>query len=129
MLKKYLSIFKIGSANIDLVLDTNEFIPGEKVSGYFKLQGGFRKQKVKRLECDLVVQNREEKSNHIIETVKTILMSRTLHSEESTEIPFTYQLPKGLQPTCDNVSYRFHTRLIFSNDIKDTDHDEIRIFN
>lgn len=126
MFNKYLNLFKLGSANIDLVLDADEYLPGERVSGYFKLQGGFRKQKVKRLECDLIAQNKDEKS---IETVKTILMSRTLNAKESTEIPFNYQLPKELQPTGDNVSYRFHTRLIFSDDVKDIDHDEVKILS
>ncbi|TWI54076.1 sporulation protein [Halalkalibacter nanhaiisediminis] len=90
MFNKYLNLFKLGSANIDLVLDAAEYLPGERVSGYFKLQGGFRKQKVKRLECDLIAQNKHEKSNQMIETVKTILMSRTLNAKESTEIPFNY---------------------------------------
>ncbi|WP_017726093.1 sporulation protein [Halalkalibacterium ligniniphilum] len=128
MLLKYLRFLKIGSANVDLVLDRKECVAGEKISGFFNLQGGWGTQTIKRLECDLVAKRTGEKEEKIIETVTTLLMTKTLDSGARAEIPFVYQLPKKLEPSSNGISYRFQTRLVFSDDVKDMDHDEIKIF-
>ncbi|MDC3417154.1 sporulation protein [Aquibacillus salsiterrae] len=124
MINKLLVLFKIGSPKINLQLQNYELKPGECVSGSFLLQGGWVKQKIKRLECDLVRECTGQKPE-VIEPVKTLLMSQTIELNERTEIPFSYTLPKALTPTSDNVSYRLLTKLVFTDDKKSIDHDEI----
>lgn len=126
MLKKCMSLLKLGQANVDLVLDSYELKPGEKVNGYFQLKGSWMKQIIKRLECDLIVHNKEDNTERMIESVTTIYMSKELSSDGSIEIPMSYQLPEDLLLTSPTVAYRLQTRLICDN-MQRTDHDEIKI--
>ncbi|MRH43902.1 sporulation protein [Aquibacillus halophilus] len=124
MIKKMICSLKICSPTIDLVLTNNEIVPGGNVSGTFHLQGGWIKQKVERLECDLVKEYPGKKTEYI-EPVKTILMSKMIHSNDRREIPFTYQMPKDLHPSSTGVSYRFQTKIVYTDNMKSIDHDEI----
>ncbi|MBM7573233.1 sporulation protein [Aquibacillus albus] len=124
MIAKLMSLLKIGSPKVDLILDTNQVKPGDKISGVFYMEGGWVKQKLKRLECDFVREYHGEKPE-VIQPVKTVLMSDTIDSDDQTEIPFTYKLPKELPPTSEDVSYRLETKLVFTNDTKSIDTDEI----
>ncbi|MDN4526699.1 sporulation protein [Fictibacillus fluitans] len=126
MLKKCMSLFKLGQARVDLILDTKELKPGQNVNGYFHLKGRLVKQIIKRLECDLILHNTEDKTEQMIESVTTIYMSKELASDGSIEIPLSYQLPENLLSSSSTVSYRFQTRLICDN-ARCVDHDEITI--
>lgn len=126
MLTKCMNLLKIGSASIDLVLHKTEFEPGANVKGCFYLKGGWVKQKIKRLECDLIVKNSETNQETMVEAATTILMSKIIDSHSMCEFPFSYKLPTDLHHS-EFLSYRFHTRLIFTNEIKQNDHDEIKI--
>lgn len=127
-MKKWMKILKFGSPTIELILDSNEIIPGEKITGSFHLQGGLRKQKVARLECDLV-QKKEGEKPKVIEPVKTILMSSTLSLKEKSEFPFHFRLTKELRPTSDTTSYQLRTKLVYQDGSKSTDHDDIVIMD
>lgn len=127
MFTQLLDLFKITSTNVDLQLNNSKAAPGEELSGVFQIQGGRFKKKVKRLECDLVIEQPEEGTSKVVDNVKTVLMSKTLESNEKTEIPFSYELPKELVPSSDATSYRLHTKLIFTDDIKRYDHDTILV--
>ncbi|RJS58886.1 hypothetical protein CJ483_01435 [Bacillus sp. PK3_68] len=118
---------RIGSAHIHLVLDKREFAPGEKVTGYFSLEGGWFEQEIKRLECDLVVTDSKTQTEQLVEGAVTRLMSKSIVSKESDQIPFTFLLPAELDSSSDSRSYRFHTRVVFSNGAKSMEHDEIKI--
>ncbi|MGG1574271.1 sporulation protein [Fictibacillus sp. NRS-1165] len=126
MLKKCMSFFKLGQATIDLKLDSYELKPGEKVNGSFLLKGRWMKQIIKRLECDLIVQNEEDHTERMIESVTTIYMSKELPPDGSIEIPMSYQLPENLICSSPMVTYRLQTRLICEN-TRCVDHDEITI--
>ena len=128
MIKKVMSYFNIGSPHVDLVLDNNELKPGDKVTGSFHVEGGWAKQHIKRLECDLV----KEFQGDVIETVDavtTILMSKSIDANDKEEYPFCYQLPKDIDPSTEYISYRLNTRLIFQDDIIRNDHDEIIVLS
>ncbi|OCA84986.1 hypothetical protein A8F95_09785 [Bacillus wudalianchiensis] len=129
VIKKIISqwFLQVGSAHIHLVLDKKEFIPGEKVTGYFSLEGGWFEQNIKRLECDLVIVDKQEHTEQLIEGAVTRLMSKSIDSNESDQIPFTFCLPAKLAPLSGNRSYQFHTRIVFSNGTESSDHDEIKI--
>ena len=129
MIRKLISqwFLHVGSAHIHLILDKKEFTPGEKVTGYFSLEGGWFEQNIKRLECDLVVVDKQEQTEYLIEGAVTRLMSKSIDSKESDQIPFTFLLPAELDSSSGNRSYRFHTRIVFSNGAESIDDDEIKI--
>ena len=129
MIRKIISQLRlrIGSASIDLILDKDEFMPGEKVTGYFSLKGGRFEQKINRLECDLVVTDEQKKEEKFTESALTRLMSKPISSKESSRIPFTFQLPSTLDTSSNKFSYRFRTKLVFSDGTKRVDHDQIKI--
>lgn len=124
MMKKVMSYLNIGSPHVDLVLNNSEINPGEKITGAFHVEGGWAKQHIKRLECDLVKEFQGD-TIETVDAVTTILMSKSMDSNDKAEYPFCYQLPSSLAPSTEHISYRFHTRLIFQDDVKSTDHDEI----
>ncbi|MRX73821.1 sporulation protein [Bacillus lacus] len=126
MLKKCLSLMKVGIPHVNLVLECESISAGSKVCGAFHVKGGWIKQHIKRLECDLV-REVPEKSTEFVDAVTTILMSRTIEVNDESQIPFTYHVPDQLAPSSENVSYRFQTRLVFKDDMICNDHDEILI--
>ncbi|MCT2537050.1 sporulation protein [Aquibacillus koreensis] len=123
MIHKIISVLKIGP-KVNLVLDHTETETGEKISGTFHISGGLVKQKLSRLECDFIKEHAGGKAE-VIEPVKTVLISRMIDTNDRDQIPFTYQLPKDLNPTSDQITYRFRTKLVFNYDSKSMDHDEI----
>ncbi|KPB03697.1 sporulation protein [Bacillus sp. CHD6a] len=124
MIKKVMSYLNLGSPHVDLVLNNMELNPGEKVTGAFHVEGGWVRQHIKRLECDLVKEFQGD-TVETVDAVTTILMSKSMDANDKVEYPFCYQLPNALEPSTNHISYRFHTRLIFQDDVKSMDHDEI----
>ncbi|MEA3319627.1 MAG: sporulation protein [Bacillota bacterium] len=124
MIKKVMSYLNIGSPHVDLVLNNMELNPGESVTGTFYVEGGWARQHIKRLECDLVKEFQGD-TVETVDAVTTILMSKSMDANDKAEYPFCYQLPIPLEPSTEHISYRFHTRLIFQDDVKSMDHDEI----
>ncbi|TKC14728.1 sporulation protein [Robertmurraya kyonggiensis] len=124
LLRKFMSLVGIGSAKIDLILEKETYTPGEQITGYFLLKGGLIDQQLKRIDCDLVkVENGTE---HIVDST-SILTSRSLESEASNKIPFSFILPTSLQISTEDISYRFKTRLTFTEGVESLDQDIIQI--
>ncbi len=119
-----MSYLNIGSPHVDLVLMQNQIMPGSTVNGSFHLKSGWANLEIKRLECDLVKVT-EGKKTETVDLVTTILMSKKIEAKEKTEIPFSYRIPADLPPSSEGFTYRLNTRLIFSENIKSFDHDEI----
>lgn len=129
MIKKLLNLINIGTPKVDLILQNTNIKPGDKITGYFELKGGWVTHKMSRLECDFIREYPGGKPE-IIEPVKTLLLSKTLEINSKTEVPFTYQLPLDLNlSAADDVTYRFRTKLVLIDDIKSMDHDKITIIN
>ncbi|ARI78627.1 sporulation protein [Halobacillus mangrovi] len=124
MITKLLSLLKLGSPKIDLVLDRNEIRPGGTIGGSFHLKGGWTSQKIKRLECDLVKDDKGKKPT-MIQPVTTVLMSQTINRKDKKQFPFHCQLPEELNPSSEEVKYRLQTKLVFVDDVKSIDHDEL----
>ena len=82
MLKNIKNFFARSLPNVDLVLEKNEVRHDETIAGDFYIKGGAKQQKLKRLECILLKVYKDE-SKETVETVKTILMSRTLLDRKS----------------------------------------------
>ncbi|UFT99613.1 sporulation protein [Radiobacillus kanasensis] len=126
MINKVLNMMKVGSAKVDLKLEANELKHGDHLNGVFELKGGWVSSKLKRLECDLV-RECPGKKPEFIEPVQTLLTSKTINTGEQQEIPFSYQIPAELEPTSSEVKYSLHTKVVFSDDVKCMDSDEIVI--
>ncbi|MDG5471879.1 sporulation protein [Jeotgalibacillus sp. ET6] len=112
---------------VDLILNHNAMIPGEKITGEFLLKGPKSKKKVSRLECDLMLLDKESGTEKMIEVATTIYMSKVIDDKDWTKIPFSYTLPPTLAKCENHASYRFRTRLIFANNVQSIDHDEIKL--
>ncbi len=119
-----MSLVGIGSAKIDLILEKETYTPGEQIMGYFLLKGGLIDQQLKRIDCDLVkVENGKE---YMLDST-SILTSRSLESEESNKIPFSFILPTSLPVSTEDTSYRFKTKLTFTEGVESIDQDIIRV--
>lgn len=123
MLNKLMSQVKgrIGSPHIDLLLDKNEFTPGEKVTGSFIIKSGLFEQKLSRLECDLVTKNTSVKSPAADAIM--IFMSEQIPPNTSKRIPFSFQLPAQMEGS----RYYFETKLCFGDGKKCIGHDAIDV--
>ncbi|QED49573.1 sporulation protein [Cytobacillus dafuensis] len=126
ILRKYMALLGIGSAKIDLILEKETYKPGELVKGYFLIKGGTILQELKRIDCDLVINDGAEENEKIVESI-TILTTKSIQSEAINKIPFTFPLPNSAQVSTGTLSYRFKTRLAFKKGVESYDQDAIRI--
>ncbi|MCA1053767.1 sporulation protein [Rossellomorea aquimaris] len=125
LLRKYASLFGIGSAKIDLVLPKTVFSPGELLNGHFLLEGGIVKQKLKRIECDLIMVDKHSQERTIDST--TIYKREELKPDETNKLNFVYRLPKTLKANEKGVRYLFKTKLTFDKGVESLDEDWISI--
>ncbi|OIU71976.1 sporulation protein [Rossellomorea aquimaris] len=123
LLRKYASMFGVGSAKIDLILPKTEFSPGELLHGYFILKGGIVKQKVRRIDCDLIMVDKQATEKIIDST--TILKSEDLAPDETNRLNFVYRIPKTLQTGQNGIRYLFKTKLTFDKGVESLDEDWI----
>ncbi|WP_147534774.1 sporulation protein [Bacillus marasmi] len=128
MLRKYMSLMGIGSAQVDLIINKNIYRQAETVKGYFNVMGGTVEQKIKRIECDLIKMNPHTETQEIIDSI-TILSTQEIESGGQNRIEFQFTLPKSIDKTSQTVSYHFKTKLIFDEGVKSLDHDPIFIVN
>ena len=126
LLRKYMALLGVGSAKIDLILQKDVYRPGEVVNGHFSIEGGNIEQKLKRIDCDLVLMDKAADIEKVMDT-KTILTSTQIDSEELYELSFVFQLPESMVPSSDTLSYRFQTKLIFNEGVTSQDQDLIEI--
>lgn len=126
ILRKSLLLLGIGSAQIDLILPKNTYKSGECINGYFLIKGGTLTQRIRRIECDLIMDTHSTEMEEILKT-STILSTREINSGESNEIPFNFCLPILKEPYKRGVSYRLKTRLILDKGIIGKDDDWILI--
>ncbi|WP_175989273.1 sporulation protein [Bacillus sp. Marseille-Q1617] len=125
LLRKYVSMFGVGSAKIDLVLPKTTFHPGELLNGYFFLEGGIVKQKLRRIDCDLVMVDKYSTEKTIDST--TILKSEELQPDETNKLNFVYRIPKTLQSDEKGIRYLFKTKLTFDKGVESLDEDWITV--
>ncbi|MEH7379974.1 sporulation protein [Bacillus sp. JJ1533] len=126
ILRKYMALLGIGSAKIDLILEKETYRAGEEVKGYFLIKGGTTLQQLKRIDCDLVLIDIEEKCKEIIDSI-TILTTNSIPADTINKIPFTFKLPNSTPASTGSLSYRFKTRLVFKKGVESIDQDAIRI--
>jgi sporulation-control protein len=125
LLRKYVSMFGVGSAKIDLILPKTEFSPGELLQGCFILKGGIVKQKLRRIDCDLIMVDKQS-SEKIVDST-TILKSEDLAPDETNRLNFVYRIPTPLQTGKNGTRYLFKTKLTFDKGVESLDEDWITI--
>ncbi|MCM3587407.1 sporulation protein [Mesobacillus maritimus] len=126
LLRKYMSLLGIGSAQIDLVLEKDTYRAGETVKGVFHIKGGTIDQQLKRIECDLVRRDLLLEKDVVLHTA-TILTSSTIQADAVNEVLFSFKLPEDMEVSTETQSYRFSTRLYFTQGVASSDHDEIKV--
>ncbi|MFC5591421.1 sporulation protein [Sporosarcina soli] len=126
ILRKYMSLLGIGSAQINLILQKKMYKLGDSVHGYFSIKGGSIEQQIKRIDCDLVLNDQTVHVEKVIDST-TILTSIRIQPEELYKVPFTFQLPASGPVSTEEVSYHFKTRLTFDKGVGSRNQDIIQI--
>ncbi|MCR2821268.1 sporulation protein [Lederbergia panacisoli] len=126
ILRKCMSLLGIGSAQIDLILSKDTYKAGEYVNGYFLIKGGTIDQQLKRINCELIM-NDQCKGIEKIMDIRTILTSKRIQSEELYEISFAFKLPTTIRDSSEEISYYFKTKLTFDEGVESKDQDDIYI--
>ncbi|MCM3651654.1 sporulation protein [Metabacillus litoralis] len=126
ILRKYMSLLGVGSANIDLILPKESYQRGEVINGYFTITGGTIEQQLKRIDCDLVMQDHATRQKEVIDTT-TILSSKLIQSDECNHISFSFMLPEKLSASSEEISYHFRTRMTFNEGVESKDLDIIHV--
>jgi sporulation-control protein len=126
LLRKYMSLMGVGSAQIDLVLEKDVLKPGESVNGQFLIKGGTIDQKLKQIDCSLVMVNEKTGLEEIIDTA-TIQVETKIQSDEADKVPFSFQLPVDVPVSTKVISYHFKTKLTFEQGVESWDEDMIKV--
>jgi sporulation-control protein len=126
LLRKYMSLLGVGSAQIDLILEKDVLIPGESVNGKFLIKGGTVDQDLQLIECALVMVNLKSEAEKILDTV-TIDVPLRIQPNGDDDVPFTFLLPADVPPSNKDISYHFKTKLVFKQGTESWDEDMIKV--
>lgn len=126
LLRKYMSLLGVGSAQIDLILETDVLKPGESVNGQFLIKGGTIDQQLKQIDCDLVMVDEKTGEEKVIDTT-AIQVETRIGSEEADKVPFSFKLPADVPATTKAISYHFKTKLTFEQGVESWDEDMIKV--
>lgn len=88
ILRKSLLLLGIGSAQIDLILPKNTYKSGELINGYFLIKGGTQEQRIRRIECDLIMDTHSTGMENTLKT-STILASSEIESGKAMKFLLT----------------------------------------
>lgn len=126
ILRKSMCLLGIGAAKIDLILEKLNFTCGELVKGSFEITGGTIKQRIKRVECDLVFVDHANKTSRVVDSL-TILTVKDIQKEQKVTMPFSFRIPENIPENEKRTSYKFTTKLVFDEGAKSVDQDQISI--
>lgn len=127
ILRKYMALLGIGSARIDLILPKDTYRAGEQIEGYYLIKGGTIDQQLKRIDCGLIKIDHQSEGTEIVTDAPPILTSKLIQSEELYKISFSFELPSTIPSSSEKISYRFNTKLTFSEGVESRDEDNIHI--
>lgn len=128
LLRKYMSLLGVGSAQIDLILEKDILKPGDSVNGHFLIKGGTIDQQLKKIDCQLVMKDEMTHIEKVIDTTTIKIVSR-IQSDEADNVPFSFQLPMNVPVSTKDISYRFKTKLIFEQGVESWDEDMIQVIS
>lgn len=117
-----------GSAQVNLILNKQEYKPGEQINGELIIQGGTVEQAINNIDIDFLM------SVHVGEHEQTVLINRfpfhesfQIQPAERKYYSFSYELPKNLLVSGYSVGYYFITHLDIAAGMDSTDHDPVYI--
>ncbi|MBA4493928.1 sporulation protein [Paenactinomyces guangxiensis] len=126
--KKFMAKLGKGAAQVDLVLDNQEYMLGEQVNGELIIQGGTIEQDINKIDVDFLMNVRVGEHEH------TALIHRfqfhdsfKIQPSERKTFPFSYDLPQNLLLSGYSVSYYFITHLDIAGGVDSTDRDHIHV--
>jgi sporulation-control protein len=128
LLRKFMSLLGVGSAEIDLILPKDTYHAGDIINAFFLIKGGTIDQKTKQINCDFIMKDLLTGGESVIGTT-TVLTSKLIQSEASNQIAFTFKLPEDLAISSEERSYRFKTWLTFNEGVESKDQDIIQIIS
>ncbi|MFT9596783.1 sporulation protein [Mesobacillus sp.] len=126
LLRKYMSLLGVGSAQIDLILEKDVLTPGDSVNGKFLIKGGTVDQDLQLIECALVMVNLKNEAETVLDTV-TIDIQLRIQPDGDNEVPFSFLLPLDVPPSNKEISYHFKTKLVFKQGTESWDEDMIKV--
>ncbi|CAM3884922.1 sporulation protein [Mesobacillus thioparans] len=126
LLRKYMSLFGVGSAQIDLVLKKDVLTPGDPVHGKFLIKGGTVAQELQQIECGLVMVDLKTEQEAVLDKIFIDVKTR-IQPDGDDEVPFTFQLPTDVPLSNKHISYHFKTKLVFKQGIESWDEDMIKV--
>jgi sporulation-control protein len=126
LLRKYMSLLGVGSAQIDLILEKDILKPGDYVNGHFLIKGGTIDQQLKQIDCDLVMMDGRTGREEVIDTIAIPTMAR-IQSDEADQVPFSFLLPTDVPLSTKEISYQFKTKLTFEKGVESWDEDMIEV--
>jgi sporulation-control protein len=128
MLRKIMSKLGVGSAKVDLILQSQKVALGEAIQGEFHIEGGTVKQNINKLEVELLIKvhvNGKPFTKSI--AIIPITSAFTIQPGEKKTVPFSYKLPMNLPITRNGIQYTFVTRLDIAGGVDTLDHDSITV--
>ena len=126
LLRKYMSLLGVGSAQIDLILEKDVLIPGDPVNGKFLIKGGTVDQDLQLIECALVMVNLKTEAENVLDTVSIDVQLR-IQPDGDDMVPFSFLLPLDVPPSSKDISYHFKTKLVFKQGVESWDEDMIKV--
>jgi sporulation-control protein len=126
LLRKYMSLLGVGSAQIDLILKKDVLTPGDSVHGKFLIKGGTVAQELQQIECILVMVDLKTEQEETLDKVLIDVETR-IQPDGDDMVPFTFQLPTDVPPSNKHISYHFKTKLVFKQGIESWDEDMIKV--
>ncbi|RSD26655.1 sporulation protein [Mesobacillus subterraneus] len=126
LLRKYMSLMGVGSAQIDLILEKDVLKPGESVNGKFLIKGGTVHQDLRQIQCSLVMVNSKTETEKIMDTATTEIKT-VIQPDGDHQVPFSFKLPLDVPPSNKQISYHFKTKLTFDQGVESWDEDMIKV--
>ncbi|SDC41343.1 sporulation-control protein [Melghirimyces thermohalophilus] len=128
MIKNLMAKLGKGAARVDLVLDQEDYLPGDLVTGELVIQGGTVEQKINEILVDLtlLIRVKGKDFSHLIQQFP-FYESFTIQPGEQKRFPFSCELPRDLPVSGNQVAYFFVTHLDIASGVDHSDRDYIQI--
>lgn len=127
---KMLARVGVGAAQIDTVLEKNEYHPNEEIKGTIHVEGGNVDQEVGHIYIEVMTQYVQETNNsksHVNYMISkhTVAENIFVASEQKIEIPFSFILPPQTPLTLGKEKVWLHTGLDIEMSLDPNDQDYI----
>jgi sporulation-control protein len=133
VLKRFFASLGVGSAKIDLILDSHSVVMGEKATGKIVLKGGEAEQRIDGLTVHFRLTSTYQKGDHtryVNETVSSIPVTEesfTVRPGETREYPFSFTCPTYLPVSSVSTRYFFQTHLEIEKGLDSADRDYVEV--